>query len=903
MNVDEIIIKPPDGIPENQKGDFFEDIIKNMMRIQRFRVTKRIRFTGTEIDLLCEHLDRPGDTVLLECKARKDIRSGDLKEFAYDVHDGGHAKLGYFVHTSVLHHEAAGIVEQWRKNNVNDLLVWGPSKVVELLIDSGYIAPLSSDNIPSGMTITKTILAITETGRYWVQLLAKGTVPTHYVICDAAIGGPIDEKSAGRVAMHIDDIGAQLKPLTTNNGNPLPAIVISETVAEVQEAEQWDDYRPASSKYFVGRKDIRSEIYHFIIRVQCATTNERAFYLDGKSGWGKSSIVADLRTRSRNTHNNKKMFVYAVDSRSAASSAFPALAFAKMIEEAVTTRFLPDRFAGTILQSPMAVLQSPGIQEVLEWLTQNNRVMVLVFDQFEDIFRRAELFKCFHQLMMDVNAIKAPFIVGFSWRSDINIPMDNPAYYLWQLARGQARCFNVQEFGSSEVDGVIRQLEAESSQRLPMDLRRRLVEISQGFPWLIKKLAIHCYRQFMRGVTPEQLVDQDLNAELLFKEDMEGLDQARTSALKHIAQRAYEGDAFDVTELDDRIPEDIVNSLLSSRLVIRSGSKYNIYWDIFQEYLVTGDVPRIGESFLLRQYPKPCIETMEAIFRLGGRASVEALATETGQLQSISEKTIDNRLRELRHLGLLVKQGATFTVRAGIRNMADAREYIQRRLDAHVVVSDLRKNRLDTITHPLVRKALQHRYATYRFAEKTWGTYANYLMAWMRSAKIDLGGRLGLSFSDRQSPQTFTPQLQAERVVEGFKQLSFGNSPVLRTRATYKLEYDLKNLGLIAYSDNELILTLRGKQWHDLPPSAAMSKISLYASETLKIRKATEVLLSNPQISRARFATEMGELLGDIKSAVYRNKTVTVLRSWAEFVCKYPPEESQLVFSNDSEES
>ncbi|MHB9038711.1 MAG: nSTAND1 domain-containing NTPase [Armatimonadota bacterium] len=889
MNVDEIVISPPDGVPENQKGDFFEDIMRSLMQAQRFKVIKRIRFTGTEIDLLCEHLDRPGDTMLLECKARKDIRSGDLKEFAYDVHDGGHAKLGYFVHTSDLHHEAAGIVDQWRKKDVNDLLVWGPSKVAELLADSGYVVQQPSiAESPGNLTVTKTILAITETGRYWVRLLARGTMPSHYVMHDATTGQQMDEKNCVRIAKYINDIGAQLKPLTPSSRASLPATAIPETVAEVQEAEQWDDYRPASSKYFVGRKDIRSELYHFILRVLSVTSNERAFYLEGKSGWGKSSIVADLRTRSRNTHNKKKMFVYAVDSRSAVSDAFPALAFARMIEEAVAASFLPDKFAGTVLQSPMTVLQSPGVREVLNWLTQNRRVMLLVFDQFEDIFRRAELFKCFHQLMMDVNATKAPFMVGFSWRSDINIPIDNPAYHLWQLSRDQARCFNVQEFGSSEVDGVIRQLETESHQRLPMDLRRRLVEISQGFPWLIKKLAIHCYRQFSRGVSPEQLVDQDLNAELLFKEDMEGLDQARMTALKYIAQRAYDGDAFDVTELDDRIPEDVVNSLLSNRLVIRSGSKYNVYWDIFQEYLVTGDVPKIGESFLVRQYPKPCIETLEAIFRLGGKASVETLATEADQLRSISESTIDNRLRELRHLGLLVKQEAIFTVRAGIQNMAEAREYIQRRLDAHVVVSDLRKSRSDVITHPLVRKALRHRYATYRFKDKTWGTYASYLMAWMRSTNIDLGGRLGLSIPDRQSPETFTPQLRAEKLIEGFEQLPFEAGPVARTRANYKLEYDLKNLGLVAYSDDTLILTLRGKLWRDLPPPAAMSGISEYACETLKIRRAAEIVMKKPQISRAQFAAEMSDLLSDIKSKIYRNKTITVLRSWSEFVHEHP---------------
>lgn len=884
MRTNEIVIIPPKGELDATKGSFFEELLTHVMDTQRYKITQRINFTGTEIDLLCEHRDRSNETALLECKARKDISANHLKTFAYDVLVQKRAQIGFFVHTNQLQHQAAGIVKEWDESGQStNLFVWGPEKVSELLEHAGYINQPDESDISEQLHITKRILLICESGKFWVYLLAAGNVPTHYAVFDGGSRALVTQQIASKLAENIEDISAKLIPVTSSGSITLSVTApVTEAVAEVQECEQWDDYRPASSRYFVGRRDLRSRIWRFINAIRSRTTERRVFFIEGKSGWGKSSVVADLRARSRNARYKNWLFCFAADSRSAVSSDFPARAFAKMIERASEDKFLPKHFSSPTISSSTAIIQSQDIQVILDWLTTNDKIMVLIFDQFEDIFRRTDLFKSFYYLMMAVNEIRSNLIIGFSWKSEIHIPMDNPAYNYWQVARDSAEGFTVQQFDNREISAVLRQLEAESQSKLSMDLRRRLVEISQGFPWLIKKMAIHCYRQFRKGVTSEQLVDQDLNAELLFREDMEGLDVNATRALNYIAQRAYDGDAFDAMEIDDKISGEIINSLLNIRLVIRSGSKYNVYWDIFQEYLVTGEVPRIGESFLLRQYPRPCIDILAVILKMSGRESLIALRD---AFPSVSEGTLLNRLRELRHLGLLSRDQDWFVVRPGITSMEEVVEYLTSRLDAHVVVSTLRKSQTELVTHAFVVEVLKARYPTYQFCQKTWGIYASYLTAWMRYVAINLSGRL-VGPSVLPSPESFTPQLLADKVVDGFFNLEFSAGSAPRKQGTNKLIYDLKALGLVTYTRDSIFLTPRGRSCLQLPRDQAFSEIASYAYDTAKIEYAVELLRSDPAQNRRDFAEGLTDLLAGINSRVYKGKVITVLRSWAEYVVR-----------------
>ena len=50
-----IEVATPPGTPAKEKGDLLEELAADLLRIQNYEVTKQLRVTATELDLLCKH--------------------------------------------------------------------------------------------------------------------------------------------------------------------------------------------------------------------------------------------------------------------------------------------------------------------------------------------------------------------------------------------------------------------------------------------------------------------------------------------------------------------------------------------------------------------------------------------------------------------------------------------------------------------------------------------------------------------------------------------------------------------------------------------------------------------------------------------------------------------------------
>ena len=53
----QVIIVVPEEMTNDEKGDFLERIASELLKKQRYEVTRRIRFAGMEIDILAKSLD------------------------------------------------------------------------------------------------------------------------------------------------------------------------------------------------------------------------------------------------------------------------------------------------------------------------------------------------------------------------------------------------------------------------------------------------------------------------------------------------------------------------------------------------------------------------------------------------------------------------------------------------------------------------------------------------------------------------------------------------------------------------------------------------------------------------------------------------------------------------------
>lgn len=727
------------------KGNCFETLVRNLLSLHQYDIRGNINFAGMEIDLVAEQ-KHTKETLYVECKAKEKVSSDELSKFAFNV-SFKKVDKGYFFRTQELESQAGALLIEIKKRfEYKNLTFFEPNEIIEMLEGGNMIfEPLSS---LVNYVISKRILAITYFGDFFIYLINESNaLPTKFIAVDAKRN---DKKVIPEQIQLLQNSIAEISSLSlienysnyVSNSSEQNNQLLLETISEVQESENWYDYLPASSKrnHFVGRDDIRTKILSYFKEIRDKSSEKRIFYLNGKSGWGKSSLVLEIKERCSNKHYKKKFFGIAIDTRSATSDNFVALSFKKLINSAIESGFIKkDIFHQEIsFTSNNDLLSSESIKTLLEKLKLSGKYLVLIFDQFEDVFRKKDFFKTFYKFLSDVTDSKPNLIIGFSWKSDFFIQSDDPAYHIWQQAKEQAREFTITEFGEKEIDGIIRQLEG-SVGELDKGIKDRIKESSQGLPWLTKKLCIHIFDQIQSGLSKENLIEANLNILDLFKKDEERLESKELKALKLIAKKAYDGNFFDETEVGDIVESDTIMSLLHKRLIIRSGANYNIYWDIYRDYLVTGIIPLIGESYLLRQPVNLCLEVL-LLFQPNESLPIETILER--HPKGISADTLYNILIELRNLGIVQKNGDYYIINNQIEISKEGFiNFITAKFQNYTPYLKLKNLNKNKIAKSDVVQILKSTFKQ-EFQDTTWEYYANYLISWILFSGLDVKSKL-----------------------------------------------------------------------------------------------------------------------------------------------------------------
>ncbi len=741
----EIKIILEEGASNKAKGNCFETLIRNLLSIHQYEIKQNIRFTGMELDLIAEHKHKVNEKLYVECKAKDKVSSIELRTFFANVFHHN-TNFGYFFRTNELEFDAGGLLEEYRNDErYSNLTFFEPKDIIEMLLDAKMIFEPTADL--TTYTISKKILAVTYFGDFIIYLINESNaLPTKFIIVNANKNNKQVSKDSINILKskitEIKDLELIENYAKYKKERVAKEDVKIEAISEVQESENWYDYLPASSdnNHFVGRDEIRTQILSFFKEVKTNKTPKRIFYLNGKSGWGKSSLVLEIKNRCRNKHYRKQFYTLAIDTRSAISDNFIALSLKKLITNSIKDKFIEkDIFFDEIsFTSNTDMLSSESMQKFLKKLKDENKYLVLIFDQFEDVFRKKDYFKTFYKFLTDVTDKKPNIIVGFSWKTDFFIQSGDPSYHIWQQAKEQAREFTISEFGEKEIDGVIRQLEG-SVGELSKSIKNRIIESSQGLPWLTKKLCIHIFDQIQSGLAKENLVESNLNILDLFQKDQERLDNNELKALRLIAKRAHESNFFDESEVGDLINGETISSLLHKRLIIRSGANYNIYWDIYRDYLVTGEIPIIGESYLLRQGVNLCLEVF-LLFESGKRETIDSLLSK--HTKEIGLETLNNILIELRNLGMVQKEDESYYV---TKNIEISREgfinYTTLKFQNYTPYLSLKKANLNKISKndviPILKEIFKQEYQ-----DNTWDAYAKNLINWFLISNLDIKSKL-----------------------------------------------------------------------------------------------------------------------------------------------------------------
>lgn len=682
----------PEGWSDNQRGDFFEQLIADVMRIQRYKVIQRIRFTGMEIDLLAENVDTRLKAYV-ECKFHKDNLASHIVYTLIGKANSNQVPLAYLYSTALLSKDAAGVVEE-RKGNPSlqpALAFVGPDELTDMFMQVFQIPPpdLAAFGVPSQRAGCLTLVIRPTADRFWVLEEKIEGVPSKARVLsisdqpEATIEQlKADFSRAGLwQGLEIIDAAKSDKSHRPNRDSSLG--VEEEVVTTVSMAERYDDYRPCRPEDFVGRADLQKTVWDFLSEVSDGHSATRIISFVGPSGFGKSSVILKLADRFRNVKWRNRFYLFPVDVRSAMGPLFVVKAVRLAFQKAVDDGFISPDCTNIEIDSSESLLSSASVQSALRTLQAENRVLVIFFDQFEELFAKESLlhtFEQFQRLAYEVDSLGANLVLGFSWRTGITFSEDHPAYFLWQNLRDKRLEFKISLFDSRESNLLINQFETHTRHSLGQQLRRRLLEQCQGFPWLLKKLCIHVFDELLKGAGPAELLSRALNIKRLFDEDLEPLSREQNLCLRYIAEHS----PVDMIDIVDVHGQDVLNQLATNRLVIRAGQKYAVYWDIFREYLLNGTVPAIpltympttNVSMILR-----AIKVLQAVDSMEPAVLAERLG--------YAEKTVVNILADLQAFLIATRTGTTSYSLASELKQSDSQkiaEFLSSQLKEHILV-------------------------------------------------------------------------------------------------------------------------------------------------------------------------------------------------------------------------
>lgn len=880
----EIKIILEEGSSNKAKGNCFETLIRNLLTIHQYNIRGNINFSGMEIDLIAKHKHKD-ETLYVECKAKEKVSSDELSKFCFNV-EFQEADYGYFFRTQDLEYQAGALLSEIRKKTkYKKLTFFEPDDIIQMLSDANKIfEPISKLN---SFTISKKILVVTYFGDFLIYLVDEANLfPTKFIVVNANNNSlEVKKETVESIVKRINELSKLqaitnfIEPIKKNEIVKKENII--ETISEVQESEYWYDYLPASSSknHFVGRDFIRTQILDFFKEVQTDKTHKRIFYLNGKSGWGKSSLLLEIKSRCENKYYKNKFFTIAIDTRSALSDNFVALSFNKLINKAIEQKFIKKNIFSKQIKftSNVDLLSSESIEELFQSLQSENKFLVLIFDQFEDVFRKEDLFKSFYKFLSDVTDKKTNLIVGFSWKSEFFIPNDDPAYYYWQQAKEQSREFIIGDFGEKEIDGIIKQLE-QSIGKLEKEIKNRIKESSQGLPWLTKKLCIHIFEQIKAGLKKDKLIESNLNIIDLFEKDKERIEPEELNGLKLIAQKAYEGDFFEISEVGESIESKVIDSLLNKRLIIKSGANYNIYWDIFRDYLVTNVIPPIGESYLIRQRVTICLEVFLLFKDLKEPETIETILKK--HIKNIGKTSLENILIELRNFGLIQKNDDFYSIAKKEIEISENGfiTFITNKFQNYTPYLELRKMSLNSITKDDITTVLKGIFKQ-DFKDKTWETYSLNLISWFLQSKLDIKSKIKEPQKGRSSKTQLS--LKSDNVIprSSLREISEIVSLLKKPNYIIKSKY-YRDLLLLNILDENRNITSLGSEIIEFNNDNLTLSIKKQLEKNKKIIELQKIIKLKPKIQAKELVAQLPSDFFDGKAKSSKIIYASIALTW-----------------------
>jgi len=600
--------------------------------------------------------------------------------------------------------------------------IYGAEKVCRPTVIAGQVKP--STGTPGDW-----LLLYSDNGFFWVQYIIPpgGGVPTGIMLFDA-VGSHVSDKSSSeyllRLLPELQDFELLTASESTSYAN-VPTADDREEIVQVRGSSEYFEYQfPASPEHFVGRGAILEEIDSFAASVLNRQISSRGIILLANSGWGKSSVVLAAVERLRKCGH----LAIAIDSRSASTSQF----ILRAVDYAIR-QFAESRQSNHISGLEGRITGFDGAVNALlataRAMEAQGRLVVIFFDQFENLFFLSDALRKIRDILLKVCDAQTNIVFGFSWKTDLFGLTTEFPYKLREQIESCSRKVGLDRFSDSEAGALL-----EGLGPLRKDLQFFLIEFSQGYPWLLKRLCAHVKIQRDNGVLQQDIADGLLNVEQLFQEDLKGLSTEEEDTLRRVAKIA----PISISELGEGYRPDIVQTLVNRRLMVRVANKYDIYWDIFRDYLNTGRLP-IQDNYILHMQ----VGTVLRAARILYDAKAVVSRTQFQQEAGLSEKYLYNVARDIKLLGIATTDSVGISLRLDLNSepmdLDDAiRPHVRERLLRNRVVQRIAKG-LEAdgdLTTDQLAELLKSSCPYISATDKTWKHYARIFANWLDFADL-----------------------------------------------------------------------------------------------------------------------------------------------------------------------
>lgn len=660
------------------KGRLLENLVRDYLKRIGCEVVERFRDAGTEIDLLCRQT-ATGHKIVVECKAHQANLGAEVINKIFADVDEFDAESGIIFTISPLGSEARTRMEKMNAKRKREFLrVYLPNDVVFLLLQcEALIAPSFPTDRPISL---ERYLCLFEGRRVWVAcvLNAAREAPEGYLAWDGETGAPIEPNSAPTIA-DTDFPHADIGWLQ-HASNQRREVSAAQPLTEVIAGDEWRDYRPSRPDDFVGRSGIISDIANYFELVKSRTTKTRLIGIKGRSGWGKSSLALKIAKELE----DRSVFVSVLDCRSAALSSYPDLALYKALTSGCEKLYSGGLFAPRF-EHRANPFEDENVKTFLQDVQRRKAVICLIFDQFEAIIHREDLgslFSRMRELAFFADEFGGSIVFGFSWKTDGMIISDNPGYHMWHSLADRRRDFEVDKFTREDADAFINLALRSAGKSLPSPVLRFIREQYAGYPWLLKKLIRHCVDALSNTET-ERDVNSFFRVTELFDADIQELSSSDNAALRFIAREA----PVEQHIASEQCGSAAIEHLINRRLVVQSGNKLSPYWDVFRDYLISGQIPRIPNTYI----PTLSVRKIRSVLRfMVGRKKSSYLKL-SGQL-GMSMGTTDNMVRDLSNMGLIIPDRPNQKFEIVCRSPSDATKCIVDYLQSHSIFLNAKKH-------------------------------------------------------------------------------------------------------------------------------------------------------------------------------------------------------------------